>query len=248
MSMKKAIYRKFVLVILLALGLCTAIFYLIAGNILLDNTRKDLLYSLQMVDAMLDYDGDLKEQFSRMDALSHAQAAGLELLGGDSRRLTILTTGGEVCVDTDVDDTAVMDNHLAREEIRDALNIVCTGQKQLVGELSGGNQQKVVIGRWMTGDFKVFIFDQPTTGVDIGAKTEIYKQMVALAKKGCGIIFISSENEELMGICDRIAVMTKGRIVKEFDAGNVTEHDILYWSAGGEEEEKKEAGNVGQEE
>ena len=134
------------------------------------------------------------------------------------------------------------------EEIRDALNIVCTGQKQLVGELSGGNQQKVVIGRWMTGDFKVFIFDQPTTGVDIGAKTEIYKQMVALAKKGCGIIFISSENEELMGICDRIAVMTKGRIVKEFDAGNVTEHDILYWSAGGEEEEKKEAGNVGQEE
>ena len=134
------------------------------------------------------------------------------------------------------------------EEIRDALNIVCTGQKQLVGELSGGNQQKVVIGRWMTGDFKVFIFDQPTTGVDIGAKTEIYKQMVALAKKGCGIIFISSENEELMGICDRIAVMTKGRIVKEFNAGNVTEHDILYWSAGGEEEERKEAGNVGQEE
>lgn len=134
------------------------------------------------------------------------------------------------------------------EEIRDALNIVCTGQKQLVGELSGGNQQKVVIGRWVTGDFKVFIFDQPTTGVDIGAKTEIYKQMVALAKKGCGIIFISSENEELMGMCDRIAVMTKGRIVKEFDVGNVTEHDILYWSAGGEEEEKKEAGNVGQEE
>lgn len=107
MSMKKAIYRKFVLVILLALGLCTVIFYLIAGNILLDNTRKDLLYSLQMVDAMLDYDGDLKEQFSRMDALSQAQAAGLEkgLLSGDSRRLTILTTGGEVCVDTDVDDT-----------------------------------------------------------------------------------------------------------------------------------------------
>lgn len=123
MSMKKAIYRKFVLVILLALGLCTVIFYLIAGNILLDNTRKDLLYSLQMVDAMLDYDGDLKEQFSRMDALSQAQAAGLEkgLLSGDSRRLTILTTGGEVCVDTDVDDTAVMDNHLAREEIKDAL-------------------------------------------------------------------------------------------------------------------------------
>ncbi len=128
------------------------------------------------------------------------------------------------------------------EKIKSALNIVCTGKKQLVGELSGGNQQKVVIGRWMTGDFKVFVFDQPTTGVDIGAKTEIYKQMIALAKKGCGIIFISSENEELLGICDRIAVMAKGRIVKEFEADKATEHDILYWAAGGETEQiRKEA-------
>lgn len=122
------------------------------------------------------------------------------------------------------------------EDIRKTLNIVCTGKKQLVGELSGGNQQKVVIGRWMVGDFKIFVFDQPTTGVDIGAKTEIYKQMVSLAKQGCGIIFISSENEELMGICDRIAVMAKGRIVKEFDAAQVKEQDILYWAAGGDED------------
>lgn len=132
------------------------------------------------------------------------------------------------------------------EDIRKALNIVCTGKKQLVGELSGGNQQKVVIGRWMVGDFKIFVFDQPTTGVDIGAKTEIYKQMVSLAKQGCGIIFISSENEELMGICDRITVMAKGRIVKEFDAAQVNEKDILYWAAGGEEDNSgKEAEGVG---
>lgn len=121
------------------------------------------------------------------------------------------------------------------DKIKDSLNIISTSKKQLVGELSGGNQQKVVIGRWLTGDYKVFIFDQPTTGVDIGAKTEIYKQMINLAKKGCGIIFISSENEELMGICDRIAVMEKGRVVKEFDAANVTEHELLSWSAGGED-------------
>ncbi len=132
------------------------------------------------------------------------------------------------------------------EDIRKTLNIVCTGKKQLVGELSGGNQQKVVIGRWMVGDFKIFVFDQPTTGVDIGAKTEIYKQMVSLAKQGCGIIFISSENEELMGICDRIAVMAKGRIVKEFDAAQVKEQDILYWAAGGDEDNGgKEAKCVG---
>lgn len=125
------------------------------------------------------------------------------------------------------------------ENIRETLNIICAGKNQLVGELSGGNQQKVIIGRWMTGAYKIFIFDQPTTGVDIGAKTEIYKQMVALAKKGCGIIFISSENEELLGICDRIAVMSKGRIVKEFSSDDVTEHDILYWAAGGDGSDRK---------
>ena len=130
------------------------------------------------------------------------------------------------------------------ENIREALNIVCAGKNQLVGELSGGNQQKVVIGRWMTGTYKIFIFDQPTTGVDIGAKTEIYKQMVALAKKGCGIIFISSENEELLGICDRIAVMSKGKIVKEFMRDNVTEHDILYWAAGGDGSDRKEEADI----
>lgn len=119
------------------------------------------------------------------------------------------------------------------QNIKESLNIICTEKNQLVGELSGGNQQKVVIGRWMTGDYKVFVFDQPTTGVDIGAKTEIYKQMIALAKKGCGIIFISSENEELLGICDRIAVMAKGKIIKEFDAGEATEHELLFWAAGG---------------
>jgi len=116
-----------------------------------------------------------------------------------------------------------------------ALNIICTGIKQRVSELSGGNQQKVVIGRWMTGNAKVFIFDQPTTGVDVGAKTEIYRQMIMLAKKGCGVIFISSEFEELLAIFDRIVVMSKGRVVKEFDAAGTTEQELLYWATGASE-------------
>lgn len=116
-----------------------------------------------------------------------------------------------------------------------ALNVICTGIQQSIGELSGGNQQKVVIGRWLTGNAKVFIFDQPTTGVDVGAKTEIYKQMIILAQKGCGIIFISSEFEELLGICDRILVMAKGKVVQEFDASTATEQDLLYWSTGAAE-------------
>ena len=63
-------------------------------------------------------------------------------------------------------------------DIINSLDIICTGSDQIVGELSGGNQQKVVIGRWLVGDYDIFVFDQPTTGVDVGAKTEIYKQMI----------------------------------------------------------------------
>lgn len=123
------------------------------------------------------------------------------------------------------------------DEIVKSLDIICTGQNQAVSELSGGNQQKVVIGRWLVGKYDIFVFDQPTTGVDVAAKTEIYKQMIKLAQAGSAIIFISSENEELIGICDRIAVVAKGRVVKEFSASEATEQELLYWSAGGNGQE-----------
>jgi ribose transport system ATP-binding protein len=114
------------------------------------------------------------------------------------------------------------------------LNIICEGYAQFVEELSGGNQQKVVIGKWLKGNSKVFIFDQPTTGVDVGAKTEIYKQMVKLVKSGWGVIFISSENEELLGMCDRFVVMAKGKVVKELSRAEATEEKLLFWASGGE--------------
>jgi ribose transport system ATP-binding protein len=117
--------------------------------------------------------------------------------------------------------------------IINALNIVCASQNQLINELSGGNQQKAVIGKWINDDTKIYIFDQPTTGVDVGAKTEIYKVMMDVAKRGCGVIFISSENDELLGICDRILVMSKGKIVKELSSSDATEEKLLYWSSEG---------------
>lgn len=127
------------------------------------------------------------------------------------------------------------------KDIIKKLNIKCTGAEQKLTELSGGNQQKVVVGKWLVDSYQIFIFDQPTTGVDVGAKAEIYKQMIQLAKKGCGIIFISSENNELLGICDRINVMYKGQIVKEFLASEATEKELLYWSVGGKEQEAENA-------
>lgn len=114
----------------------------------------------------------------------------------------------------------------------EALSMVYSSPGQCVSELSGGNQQKVVIARWLTGNSKLFILDQPTTGVDVSAKVEIYRQMVSLAKQGAGILFISSEFEELMGMCDRILVMSKGQICKEFLRGEATEKDLLYYATG----------------
>jgi ABC-type sugar transport system ATPase subunit/ribose/xylose/arabinose/galactoside ABC-type transport system permease subunit len=114
----------------------------------------------------------------------------------------------------------------------DTLRIATPSLDQLTRNLSGGNQQKVVIGRWFAGDSKLFMFDEPTTGVDVGAKVEIYNQMTRAARDGAGVMFISSDFEELLGMCDRISVMKKGRVVKEFDRGEANLHDLMHWATG----------------
>ena len=103
---------------------------------------------------------------------------------------------------------------------------------QPVRLLSGGNQQKVVLGKWLAGDARVFIFDEPTRGVDVGAKIEIYHLMNRLTARGAGIIMISSELPELLGMSDRILVMHRGRIRAEFDAASATQEQILSAALG----------------
>ena len=94
---------------------------------------------------------------------------------------------------------------------------------QEVRVLSGGNQQKVVLGKWLAGDARIFIFDEPTRGVDVGAKVEIYHLMNKLTAEGAGIIMISSELPELLGMSDRILVMKGGRIRATFDRATATQ-------------------------
>ena len=103
---------------------------------------------------------------------------------------------------------------------------------QAVKLLSGGNQQKVVLGKWLAGDARVFIFDEPTRGVDVGAKVEIYNLMNRLTESGAGIIMISSELPELLGMSDRILVMRGGRIQDEFDAAVATQEKLLSAALG----------------
>lgn len=95
------------------------------------------------------------------------------------------------------------------------------------GNLSGGNQQKVVVGKWMARDSRVVIFDEPTRGIDVGAKVEIYNLMNELKKQGIAVMFVSSEMPEVMGIADRIIVMCDGRITGEVMARETTQNEIL---------------------
>lgn len=106
-------------------------------------------------------------------------------------------------------------------------SISSNGPNQLVELLSGGNQQKVVISKWLAGTAKVIIFDEPTKGIDVGSKTEIYRLIGKAAQRGAGIILISSEIQEIMGICDRVLVLSKGQIIKEMNVKETTSHELL---------------------
>lgn len=114
------------------------------------------------------------------------------------------------------------------------------------GNLSGGNQQKVVVGKWLARDSRVVIFDEPTRGIDVGAKVEIYNLMNELKKQGIAVMFVSSEMPEVMGIADRIIVMCDGRITGEVMAKDTTQSEILTLATAFED--KKISSQSGKEE
>ncbi|MBI9105933.1 MAG: sugar ABC transporter ATP-binding protein [Spirochaetales bacterium] len=118
------------------------------------------------------------------------------------------------------------------DEFQKKLSIKCSSTEQLVSNLSGGNQQKVVLAKWLAGDCEVLIFDEPTRGIDVGAKQEIYSLIRELAESGKGIIFISSEMPELIGMSERIIVMHEGGIEGELAAGEVSQEKILDLASG----------------
>lgn len=112
-----------------------------------------------------------------------------------------------------------------------SMNVKTPSQKTLINTLSGGNQQKVIIGRWLLTNSEVLMLDEPTRGIDVGAKYEIYQLMIDLAKKGKAIIMISSEMPELLGITDRILVMSNGRVAGIVETKNTNQEEILRLSA-----------------
>jgi ribose transport system ATP-binding protein len=112
------------------------------------------------------------------------------------------------------------------------LNIRTPSQDQIVQYLSGGNQQKVVLGKWLNIRPRVLLLDEPTRGVDIGAKREIYTIMENLASQGVAILFVSSEMEEVLGMSDRTLVMHEGRITGELSHEELSEEAVMTLATG----------------
>ncbi len=113
----------------------------------------------------------------------------------------------------------------------DAMRTKTPSQETKIRSLSGGNQQKVIIGRWLLTEPEVLLLDGPTRGIDVGAKYEIYQLILDLANKGKTVLMVSSEMPELLGVCDRIVVMSGGRVAGEVDARNTTQEEIMTLAA-----------------
>ena len=115
------------------------------------------------------------------------------------------------------------------------LGVRCSGPDQTVGELSGGNQQKVALGRLLHQEADVLLLDEPTRGVDVGSKAEIYHLIGALAAQGRAVLFVSSYLPELLGVCDRLAVMARGRLSAVRPVPDWTAEQIMAYATGGSE-------------
>ena len=114
------------------------------------------------------------------------------------------------------------------------LNIKTPSPDTPVSSLSGGNQQKVILSKWLDNNPKLFLLNEPTKGIDVGAKVEIYKQIEDICKRKCGVLLVTSDLPELLGICDRVYILHEGVLVKEIDKNEMTKENVLKYALGEE--------------
>ncbi len=183
----------------------------ISGEVLIDGQLADVATIQKAIGAGLAYVTEDRKGLGLVleDDIQHNTT--LANLGGVSRA-TVIDEGREYAV---------------ANEYRQKLRIRCSSVGQQVVNLSGGNQQKVVLAKWLFADPKVLILDEPTRGIDVGAKFEIYTLMSELAEAGKCVVMISSEMPELLGLCDRIYVMNEGRFVGEFSREEASQEKIM---------------------
>ena len=191
----------------------------ITGEVLMHGKPADTSTVGRAVDAGLAY------------ATEDRKTYGLNLIDHIKHNVTIANLPG-VSSGGVIDD---MGELKVANEYRRKTNIRSSSVYQIAGNLSGGNQQKVVLSKWLFSDPDVLILDEPTRGIDVGAKYEIYTIINKLAEEGKGILVISSEMPELLGICDRIYVLNEGRIVGEMAAADASQEKIMRAIVRGEE-------------
>src|SRR5206468_3169486 len=185
--------------------------YNISGRVRLDGREVDLSSVPAAIDAGLAYVTEDRKQL------------GL-ILADDVRKNVTLASLDQVAPRRVIDDIAELK---VASDYRNRMRIRCSDVYQETGQLSGGNQQKVVLSKWLMTDPKVLFLDEPTRGIDVGAKYEIYCIINELAEAGKGVVVISSEMPELLGVCDRICVMNDGAFVGEFAAAEATQESIM---------------------
>ena len=183
----------------------------ITGRLRLDGREVHLSNVTTAIDAGLAYVTEDRKQL------------GL-ILADDVRKNVTLASLDQVAPRWVIDDIAELK---VASDYRNRMRIRCSDVYQEAGQLSGGNQQKVVLSKWLMTDPKVLILDEPTRGIDVGAKYEIYCIINELAEAGRAVVVISSEMPELLGTCDRICVMNDGAFVGEFAAADATQEKIM---------------------
>lgn len=137
-------------------------------------------------------------------------------------------------IDKYINNSKLLDDKQINEDtnwVIDSMRVKTPSHKTPIKSLSGGNQQKVIVGRWLLTEPEILLLDEPTRGIDVGAKYEIYQLMIDLANKGKGVIMVSSEMAELLGVTDRILVMSNGRLAGIVDTKTTTQEEILKLSA-----------------
>ncbi len=209
---------------------------------LLGDGRSELFTSV--FGAAPDYTGDIYVSGKKMHMKSTTAAykAGLGYVprnrkeNGIIRDMTILENGSIVTYER-IRKGFLIDHKKERnnmEKNREDLSIKMGAMEDLITSLSGGNQQKVVLAKWLSAAPKVLIFDNPTQGVDVGAKEEIYDIILRLAEEGVGIVILSSEAQEIIRLCDRTVVMYHGREQGVLEGSEMTESNIMVLATGGD--------------
>ncbi|MFL2478353.1 MAG: sugar ABC transporter ATP-binding protein, partial [Verrucomicrobiales bacterium] len=229
---------------------CKVSFRVAAGEILgmaglVGAGRSELAQAIFGVDPRLQGEVKINGQLVRKGSSRASINAGIYLAPEDRKR-TGLVTEFDISKNVSLaslqkysNKLGLIDNNaedtVAKTQV-ESLNIKTPSTRTPVINLSGGNQQKVVLGKWLSMEPKAIIFDEPTRGIDVGAKAEIYKLMRNLANQGVAVWMISSDMEEVLGISDRITVMHEGNITGEIKRENFSEEAIMHLAVGGKNE------------